>query len=264
MQAFPYTRALCSSWNVDQAAALLLCSAQHAQELGIPRSRWIFARSSAEANHMVPVSARADLAGCPGARIVGEAAMRMACVTNDDLDLIDFYSCFPFAVQSYADALCLPLERGLTLTGGMAHAGGPYNNYMLQAVCRMAELMRAGRGETALISGVSGIVTKQGFGVWSLEEPAQAFLHADLTGEVAAAMETREVLDDFDGKASVAGCTVLYGRGQQPRGILLLDTEQRQRALVTTEDPRHIEILQAHEAVGRCVGVRASTLLEFC
>ena len=40
MQAFPYTRAHCATWNVDQAAALLFCSVARAEALGIDRSQW--------------------------------------------------------------------------------------------------------------------------------------------------------------------------------------------------------------------------------
>ena len=42
MQAFPYTKLHCSSWNVDQAGALLFCSADTAEAMGVPRDRWVF------------------------------------------------------------------------------------------------------------------------------------------------------------------------------------------------------------------------------
>jgi len=44
MIASPYTKLLCSQWNVDQAAALLICSVEAAERLGIAEetlSRWI-------------------------------------------------------------------------------------------------------------------------------------------------------------------------------------------------------------------------------
>src|SRR5690606_27749788 len=151
MQAFPYTRNHCSTWNVDQAAALLLCSMGRARELGIPQSTWIYPLASVESNHMVAVSARAGLAECPGARITGRAALKAAGLATADIDLIELYSCFPLAVQTYAEGLGLSLERDLTVTGGMPFAGGPYNNYFLQATCRAAELLREGRGRNALL-----------------------------------------------------------------------------------------------------------------
>ena len=261
MQAFPYTRLHCSTWNVDQSAALLFCSAERARSLGIPRSRWVFPLASSESSHMVPVCARADLAACPGARIAGRAALDAAGLETDDIDLIDLYSCFPLAVQVYADALGLPESRRLTLTGGMAFAGGPYNNYCFQAICRAAELLRSGKGRTALISCVSGVLTKQGFGIWSLDEPKNGFANIDCTEAVAQQFSTLEVIEDYTGEATVAGYTVLHGRGEMPRGVALVDTPQGRRALTTTEDAGLVARLQQQEFVGRRVQVAQNTLL---
>ncbi len=211
MQAFPYTRAHCSTWNVDQAAALLLCSAARATELGINPARWVYPLASTQANHMLPVVAREPLHACPGARIAGQAALHALGVAAEQIDLVDLYSCFPVAVQVYAAALGLPLQRALTVTGGMPFAGGPYNNYVLQATCRAAELMRAGRGRTALVSSVSGVLTKQGFGAWSMT-PGRGFVSADVSNEVARQSPALDVLADYTGPARIAGFTVLHGR----------------------------------------------------
>ena len=260
MQAFPYTRFHCSTWNVDQAAALLFCSTALAEELGIPRDRWIFPVASTESNHMVAVSARADLGSCPGARITGRAALDAGAHGIDEVDLVELYSCFPVAIEMYAEALGLSLTRPLTVTGGMAFAGGPYNNYFLQATCRAAELLREGAGRNALLSCVSGVVTKQAFGLWSREEPRSGFTYRDLSDQVARETDTREVLEDFTGDAHVAGYTVLHGRGQLPKGIALVDTSDGKRALITTEDQALIASMQETELVGRPVRVEANTL----
>jgi acetyl-CoA C-acetyltransferase len=261
MQAFPYTRSHCSTWNVDQAAALLFCSAARAEQLGIPRSRWVYPLASTESNHMVPVSARADLAACHGARITGQAALDAGGLRAEDIDLVDLYSCFPLAVETYADALGLPLTRELTVTGGMPFAGGPYNNYMFQSACRAAELLREGKGRTALVSCVSGVLTKQAFGLWSLDPGPRGFVHADLTDEVAREVGVREIVDEYTGEATIAGYTVLHGRGQQPRGIALADTPQGQRAMTTTEDPALIARMQETEFVGRRVRIEQNRMM---
>ncbi len=261
MQAFPYTRAHCSTWNVDQAGALLFCSASRAEQLGIARSQWIFPVASTESNHMLPVSARADLAGCPGARIAGRAALEAGNMQSNDVDLVDLYSCFPIAVQAYARALGLPMTRALTVTGGMAFAGGPYNNYLFQATCRAAELLRQGVGRTALVSCVSGVLTKQGFGLWSVNPPPNGFINADLSESVAREVRMLEVVSEFSGQAKVAGYTVLHGRGVQPRGIALVDTPQGQRAMVTTENPALVARMQESEFVGLQVRIEQNNLM---
>ena len=255
MQAFPYTRWHCASWNVDQASALLFCSAARAQALGIPHSRWIFPIASTESNHMVPVSARADLSACVGAKLAGRAALAAADLSAHELDFIELYSCFPIAVTSYAAALGIAPSRTLTITGGMPFAGGPFNNYVFHATCRAAELLRArGRG-TALVSSVSGMLTKQGFGLWSATAPARGFVRADVSSEVARELRTCPVIERYSGPATVAGYTVLHGRSQTPRGVALVDTPAGARVLSTTRDNEMIANMQVEEWVGREVQV---------
>jgi len=261
MQAFPYTRYHCSTWNVDQASALLLCSASRAEALGVPRSQWIFPMASTESNHMVAVSAREDLSSCHGARVTGLAALEAGGLSIADIDLIDFYSCFPIAVETYAEAIGLTLDRDMTLTGGMAFAGGPYNNYFLQSTCRAIELLRQGKGRHALLSCVSGVITKQAFALWSVDPPPKGFIHADLTQQVAGEVHAIDVLENFTGEARVAGYTVLHGRGQVPKGVALLDTAEGQRAMVTCEDDALVAAMQESELVGRPVRVEANRLL---
>ncbi|MGE0861428.1 MAG: acetyl-CoA acetyltransferase, partial [Gammaproteobacteria bacterium] len=114
MQAFPYTRALCSTFNVDQAGALLFCSAARADELGIGHERRVYPLASTESNHQVSVSARADLTACPGARLAGQRALDTAGLLIDEIDLVELYSCFPAAVEIYAAELGIDLARDVT------------------------------------------------------------------------------------------------------------------------------------------------------
>jgi acetyl-CoA C-acetyltransferase len=178
-----------------------------------------------------------------------------------EIDLIDFYSCFPIAVETYAEAIGLPPDRDLTLTGGMAFAGGPYNNYFLQSTCRAIELLRQGKGRNALLSCVSGVVTKQAFALWSVDPSPKGFVHADLTKQVAGEVRAIDVLEDFTGVARVAGYTVLHGRGQVPKGVALLDTSDGKRAMVTCADDALVAAMQETELVGRQVRVEANRLL---
>lgn len=260
MQAFPYTRAHCSTWNVDQAAALLFCSVARAEALGIDRSQWVFPVASAESNHMVALSARADLSRSPGADAAARAVLDAGEIEAADVDLIDLYSCFPIAVDTFADALNLPPDRDLTFTGSMAFAGGPYNNYVLQTTARAAQLLREGAGRTALISCVSGILTKQAFALWSTEPPPGGFVRRDVTAEAAAAATEVPVVENYTGGGRIAGCTVLHERGEAPRAVALIDTDDGARALAVSEAEETITGMQREEWVGRRVEVVAGKI----
>jgi acetyl-CoA C-acetyltransferase len=249
MQAFPYTKLHCSTWNVDQAGALLFCSEARADELGVPATKRIYPLASTESNHMAQVATRADLAACPGAGIAGRAALQAGGLAIGDVDLVELYTCFPVAVETYASELGLSLDRDLTVTGSMAFAGGPYNNYVIQATCRMAELLREGRGRHGLVSSVSGVLTKQGFGLWSRDRPRTQYAWRDVSGEVARVSGTRPVLDAATGTGVVAGCTVVHERGTAPRAVAIVDVALG-RVVVQSEDPAVIATMQAGEPVG--------------
>ena len=256
MQAFPYTRLHCSTWNVDQGSALLFTSVAHAEALGVPRARWIFPLASTESNQMVSVSARRELAACPGAAIAGRTALEAAGLSIDQIDLLELYSCFPIAVELYANALGITDDRPLTITGGMSFAGGPFNNYVLHATCRAAELLRARGGGSALVSSVSGMLTKQAFGVYATQPGPRGFVAEDVSAAVAAATASVDVLDSYSGPGQVAAHTVLFGRGQAPRAVALVDTPAGARALIGGAAPGLIHALQREEFVGRGIEVR--------
>lgn len=256
MLAYPYIKLHNTQWNVDQAAALIFCSVGCAERLGIPRQFWIFPRAGTESNHMVNTAQRADLAACPGARVAGKQSLQLAGLTAEQLDLVELYSCFPAAVRIYARELGLSEQRVLTVTGSMAFAGGPLNNYVLQATARTAELMAAGEGQTALVASVSGMLTKQGFGVYATTPGAERFGFADVTATVAAEHRPLPLRAAQPGeRLRVAACTVLYGGDGPGRAILVADTEDAQRTVVWSDAPAVMASMQEQEWVGR--GVRA-------
>ncbi len=214
--ADPYTRLLASQWNVDQAAALVLCSSSAADRFGIDASRRVFPHASVVSNHSVPPPARADLAGSPGAVLSAERVLELTAsgfgvdrIGIDDVGAIDLYSCFPAAVQLYAAALALPLDdpSRLTVTGGMTFAGGPLNNYVLGALAELARRLRAAPGTVGLSTSVSGSFVKQGLGTWSTTPPERPFVHADVSVEVAGT-ETARPLVDAVGDGTIVACTV--------------------------------------------------------
>jgi len=255
MLAFPYTKLHNTSWNVDQASALLFCSVQRAEELGIARDKWIFPRASTESNYMLALAQRPELHRLPGARIAGQRALALAGLEAAEIDLIELYSCFPIAVEIYAEELGIAGDRDWTVTGGMPFAGGPLNNFVLQSTCRMIELLRE-RGGSGLVSSVSGYLTKQGFGVWSSEPGASGFQFADVSEEVADAMPPRTVVAPPDGEAVVCGCTVIHQGDQRLCAVALLDLADGSRTLANSLDQALMDLIESEELCGRRVLLR--------
>ncbi len=253
--AFPYLKWHVTQWNVDLASALLLTTVGTARSLGLDDAAWVFPVAGADSNHMVPLVARAEPWRCPGAGIAGRAALAAAGIGPDDLAAVDLYSCFPIAVRLQARELGLDDGRPLTVGGGMAFAGGPFNNAVLQATVRAAELLAGGSDANALVSAVSGMLTKQGMTVWSTTPPADGFRHLDVTAEVAVAVPERPVAADADhqGEGTVVTSTVRYQGMEPAEGIVLVDLDHGGRGIGVVADPAVAAAMTTDEWSGRRV-----------
>jgi len=221
MLAFPYTKYHNSQWNVDQACALIFCSVKKAIQLDIPQSKWIYPVASTESNYIVNVSQRSDLAHSAAARIAGKRALQIAGCSIDDIDFIELYSCFPSAVNLCLDALDINDDRDLTRCGAMPFAGGPLNNFLLQSTVKMVQQLRAQPGSLGLASCVSGMYTKQGYGIWSSGEYRQPFVFSDVSAEAAVAQPPVELVAPTAGKVNIIAATVLYQGDDANRVIVI-------------------------------------------
>lgn len=260
MLAFPYTKLHNTSWNVDQAGALVLCSESLADRLGIPQSKRVYPLGSAQCEQMLSVALRKHLDVVPGVAAAGEALSVALGFPLSEVDLVDLYSCFPVAVLAYATELGMSLDRDLTVTGGMPFAGGPLNNYVVQATCRMAQMLRDKPGARGLVSSVSGLLTKQGLGVWGSFAPERPFAQVDVTGELERSNPPVEVIPAYDGSATVVGYTVVYSRGERQRGVAMLDTPHGQRVIAWTDSEQQMSLLEQHEWCGRQVSCHGDQL----
>jgi len=224
--ASPYTKWHCSQMNVDQAAALIVCSAEAARRLGVARDRWVFPHAAAEANTMVPLVARPDLGRSPGFAAVAGA------LGTSDVAHRDLYSCFPAAVRVQQRELGLRNTPGheLTRTGGMAFAGGPLNNYVLQATAALVRDVRDHGGE-GLVTSVSGMITKQAGALWSSRPTPHGFRSHD----VSADLPTHTVDPELTGPATVMGCTVAFDRTGTPEvAVAIVQNAQGIRSVASS------------------------------
>jgi acetyl-CoA C-acetyltransferase len=222
MIATPYTKRLSSQWNVDQSAAVLVMAAETASELGVARDRWVFAHSAAESNFMATLPRRAELHRWPAFEAVADALGLMGPGARRP-EVVELYSCFPAAVQVQADALGLPIDAPLTVTGGMTFGGGPLNNAVLQGLVALVRRLRAAPGERGLITSVSGLLTKPGASLWTTTAPAAGFRAFDVTADAEERTAVLPLLPDATGDATIAGHTVLFDRGLPSRAVTIVD-----------------------------------------
>ena len=253
--AWPYTKQHCSYWTVDQAAGHILCSVEAAQAAGIPSDRWVFPWAAAESNAMVMLSERACPNRSPAIASTGKALTELTGIAPADVDYLDIYSCFPAAVRVQAAELGIRADRPWTVTGGMPFGGGPLNNYVLQSTARMMAVLRENPGATGLVTSISGMITKQGMGLWSTAPPTTPFRNADVTDEALAATAKAPVDGAYAGHAKVVGYTVTYEGTAPKTGVAIAAAPSGVHTVVTSEDPQVLADMIATEWVGRSIEI---------
>ena len=250
---FPYTKAMNSNWDLDQAAAIILCSVEAAESAGVSQDRWLFPHSGTDGADTNFVSNRGDLHSSPAIRVAGRHAMQLAGVAPGDIDHVDLYSCFPSAVQIAATEMGLGVDRQLTQTGGLTFAGGPLNNYVTHSIATMANVLRDDPGSIGLGSGNGGYITKHAFGVYSTTPPTGGFQYQDCQEEINT-FPNVELDADHIGAATVEAYTVMHSAEGPEKGLAALRTANG-RQWATTRDPGLMNAMMEAEHVGCSVEV---------
>ena len=171
MVTWPYTKALCANNDVDMAAAMVMCSARCATDLGISRDSWVFPWAATEAHDTLEFSARGSLARSPALQDAGRAVLAHSSLSIDDVTHIELYGCFPAIVEMTTDALAIDRRRQLTMTGGLGFAGSAMNTSTLHGLCAMVKGLRRQPG-VGLVQGNGGNATHHAFGIYSSDPPA--------------------------------------------------------------------------------------------
>lgn len=258
--AFPYNKWHNSQWGVDQAAALVLCSVSSAESLGVPRDRWVFPHVGLESSMSLSLSRRGDLHRWPAMAVLGAAAERHIGRRMADIEHIELYSCFPAAVAVQQSELSVNPDRICTVTGGMAFAGGPLNNFVYQATVEMIDRVRTEPGAYGAVTAVSGLLTKPGLTVWSTEPPAAGLLIADLAVETKAASAEVQLDEDPHGTGTVATYTVVYD-GMEPSGVrAIVDLDSGRRAVAALDDVEVASDAVNEDLIGTPATVHGTTL----
>jgi acetyl-CoA C-acetyltransferase len=257
MMTTPYTRRLCSQWNVDQAAALVLTTVAEADRRSLSPSRWVFPWAAAESNATIAMPARADLHRSPAVALVGAALVDAVdhLESLDSIDLVDLYSCFPAAVGVQVRELGLEGREQLTVTGGMTFYGGPLNSYVLASTAVMVERLRAQPGATGLVTSISGMINKSGAAVWSTEPPARPFAALDVSEAARATTPICRVDPAAVGAATIVGTTVVHDRGEPWRAVTVVETADGRRTVAGSSDPDVVAAMGTGDWVGRGVDV---------
>ena len=237
---FPYPKLMNAIMEVDQGAAAIVMSESTADRLGIARESRVTFLGGASAQDGWSAAERADLASSPAYAAAARATQAHAAIGVADVELFDLYSCFPSAIEFALDALGLSTTdpRSPTQTGGLAHHGGPGNNYAMHALANTVLRLRAGAGRVGWVSGLGMSATKHAIAALSNDprRSAAADGRASVLTLPADQYVGPPLVDAPDGPARIESYTVLFDRDNRPeKSLLYLRLPDGRRSLANGE-----------------------------
>ncbi len=253
MVASPYPKLMTSNINVDQAAAVVVCSVEWAQRAGVPEDRWFFVNAGAKANDHWMIRERWTLDESPAMRASIESALDHNLAATEP-DMVDFYSCFPAAVQTAFRELRWREGRRYTITGGMTFAGGPFNSYCMHSLVRAFEWRQMGSPH-ALLTGNGGFFTKHSALVLT-SDPGPKPFEWHRPQEAVDLLPKRPLRAECPTTATIEAYTATYGRyGTRDKAILSILDDDGARHWAHAVDPALIDAIVDEPSIGRTVTI---------
>ena len=218
----PYTMLMCAFNKVNIAGACIITSDEYAKELGVDQSKWIYVRGGAGTAESEEFYLRTGFHSSPAISQSIDAALQVSEVPKDQIDLYDFYSCFPVVPKLACRHLSLPTSRPpkpITLLGGLTSFGGAGNNYSMHAITEMTRQLRSHSREskTGLILANGGVLSYQHVVILSSTPRNKPYPNKTPLPEHCDQLSTSNFEKVAEGEAIIETYTVDFTRKGVPR-----------------------------------------------
>lgn len=254
MIVYPYTKRMNAIMDVDQTAAIVLVSARFMNEHGLRGHCAAVLGGSGAEDAWNPVE-RETFSESPAMNHAVRTALQRAGINADQLTAMDLYSCFPSAVQFGLTAAGTDHHdpRPVTLTGGLAFAGGPGNAYVLHSLASALTRLRSQPRDKLMVTGIGMANTKHAATVLSHAEHIPAGASGAMTCRDPIEPVSRPVTEQGDGSARLVTYTIEYGRQGEPAEVIyLLDLDGGTRTIAVAADPAQAcDSLMLRDPIGR-------------
>ena len=257
MVSFPYTKLMVANASVNMGAAVIVASLAMARELGVPEERIVYVGAGAAAHEDEDFLKRDSYVRSASLEATVMAALERNALAPGDIDHAELYSCFPCVPKMARRALDWPLDRPMSVYGGLTFGGGPIGNCMMHAAAQMVRKLRSG-GENGLIVANGGYATHSHSLVFTRRPvPAGTFpqdynVQGDADRRRGAAPE---LLEEYEGAGIIETFTIPSDRNGDPRHATVVARSPdgaRFLAHVPREDKAMLAFLMAEE--GQPVG----------
>ncbi len=245
---FPYTKYMVANASVNQGAGFIVTSLAKAKQMGVAETHLIYVGRSAAGREPGDVFARDELNRSPSLERTLRSALGDNGLTTADLDYVEFYSCFPCVPKMARRAIDWPLDKPMSVFGGLTFGGGPVGNYMSHAIAAMTQSLRAS-GRHGLLFGNGGLATTSHAIIVS-RDPAIAMQDAAEPTNREPQRARTALLESYEGDAGIETYTVFYDRaGDAASGVIVARAADGARFLarVDSDDKALIAFLTSGE-----------------
>lgn len=260
MISYPYTKHMMAIMDVDISAAVVVVSHEWADAHNVPVSKRVYPWTSCYARDPVFVAVRDKLWKSDAMEAIGQAVLSSAGLTIDQIAHFDLYSCFTSAVNFGRDALGVSHLGGdrITVTGGLAYAGGPGSSYVLTSIGAMTRRLRDHPGDKGLVGSLGWMMTNHAYAIYSTEPPPAGVRQPD-EGAIQARLDAipqRRIADNYVGPATIATYTVMHDRqGEPTHGAAICDLPNGDRAYAKITKRDLLVRAEKEELVGKDVEI---------
>lgn len=213
--------------NINLAGACILTSTSHARTLQIPESQWIYPLGGAGTSDSPDFWSRPNYHSSPSISQSLDTALFISHLTKEEIDIFDFYSCFPIVPKLACAHLGLDIERGgkgekpITLLGGLTSFGGAGNNYSMHSLTAMVRALRCRSPErpnprNGLVLANGGMVTYQYVVCLSSTPPKTPYPTHNPLPDLLSPHDIPEIEESANGEAVVETYTVEFNRDGTP------------------------------------------------
>lgn len=255
--SFPYTKLMVANSSVNQGAAIIVTSLATARDLGIDEQRLVYIGAGAGAHEDPDYLRRDGFDHSASLEATIAAVLEFNALDVAAIDMVELYSCFPCIPKMARRALGWPLDKPVSVYGGLTFGGGPIGNCMMHAAAAMVERLRETQGTGVIVSNGGFATHNHAIAITSTPVAAGTFPQ-DYSVQARADALRRPVpklLAEYTGPGTIETYAVPYGREGHPQfAVVVARTPQGERCLahVGAEDHGMLDFLTSGEteAVG--------------
>ncbi|KAG9230815.1 hypothetical protein BJ875DRAFT_139348 [Amylocarpus encephaloides] len=258
MICFPYPLLMNAFNNINLAGACILTSTEYATELGISENRWIYPLGGAGTSDSDKFWERPNFYSSPSISSSLDAGLKVSGLKKEEIDIFDFYSCFPIVPKLACQHLGLPTtkyEKPITLLGGLTSFGGAGNNYSMHALTAMVRELRKGNARNGLVLANGGVATYQHVVCLSNHPRRSPYPMQNILAKILRETPVPNVDERVEGPATIETYTVDFGRDGKPKRGFIIGrlTENNHRFVANEGDVKTLAQLasETREPIGR-------------